>query len=576
MVSSGSFSTKGWYSSTYGDYVYLEFAWSVQSTSIANNSTTIYWELRGKRTTNHYTKAGGFKVVIDGSTEYSQSTDYRIELRNGTIVAYGTYTFTHDGAGKRTFSAYAEGGINTYAVNSTGSGSWELPTIPRQATLTSAPDFTDEQNPTITYSNPAGSAVTELKACISFDGSKDDIAYRDIPVGGSTYTFNLTDAERAVLRNATATSNSRAVIFYVRTKIGGTDFYSTITKTLSIVNANPTYSASSVTYADINATVVGITGNNQHIVQNKSNLNVTIGGAAGNKGAWITQYSVSVNGVSKTASASGSFAFGAVNASQNTNIQVVVKDSRGNTTTVSKTVTVLPYSSPVVNASLSRLNNYEDETYLTPKVSISSVNNKNSLAVWYNVKVYGGSYGNDIKIENNKTVTTTCDKNYSYVFAITVADAFESLTREFVLDKGKFPFFIDTDKNAVGINAFPDVGQALAVAGGIGNFVDGVCSNGVYIKSVRVDAVDSFAIATSFAPSFTAEGVNLRQAIFMFGWSNGVIISGVIGVNGAGGCIWSGTSGVTVTPNSNGTINVGLPYTSWDNFALISPNVFWV
>ena len=431
MASSGSFLTSGWYSSSKGDYVYIEFAWSISSTSVVNNSTTIYWELRGKRTASGFVNAGGFKVVIDGSTVYEKSTDYRIELRNGTVIASGTKTLTHNPDGKRSFSASAQGAIYTYAVNSTGSSSWELTSIPRQATLTAAPDFTDEQNPTITYSNPAGSAVTALEACISLDGSKSDIAYRAIPTGGTSYTFPLTNAERELLRNATTTSNSRTVHFYVRTNIGGTLYYYSLARTLSIVNANPTFAADKVTYADVSS-VTNITGNNQQIVQNKSSLRVTLGNATGNKGATIKEYTVTVNGVTKTVSASGNVDFGALNTNQNATITVKVKDSRGNTTTATKSVTVLPYSVPIVNATLERLNNYEDESYFTPKVDISSLNGKNTLAISFKVKQSGGTDGESQSAINNTTYTFTCDKNYAYVFSVTATDVFGSVTREFV------------------------------------------------------------------------------------------------------------------------------------------------
>lgn len=151
MASSGSLLTNGWYSSSKGDYVYLEFAWSVSGTSIENNQKTIYWELRGKRTASGYTMAGGFKVVIDGDTVYSKSTDYRIELRNGTIVASGSKTLTHKTDGTRSFSVYIEGGINTFAVNCTGSKTFDLDTIPRASTI-SCTEANIESNPTITIS----------------------------------------------------------------------------------------------------------------------------------------------------------------------------------------------------------------------------------------------------------------------------------------------------------------------------------------------------------------------------------------------------------------------------------------
>ena len=151
MASSGSLLTNGWYSSSKGDYIYLEFAWSVTNTSIENNEKTIYWELRGKRTASGYVMAGGFKVVIDGSVAYEKSTDYRIELRNGTIVASGYKTLKHNQDGTRKFSVFIQGAIYEYAVNRTGSKEFELDTIPRASTI-SCTETNIESNPTITIS----------------------------------------------------------------------------------------------------------------------------------------------------------------------------------------------------------------------------------------------------------------------------------------------------------------------------------------------------------------------------------------------------------------------------------------
>lgn len=156
MASSGILLTNGWYSSSKGDYIYLEFAWSVSGTSIENNQKTIYWELRGKRSASGYVNAGGFKVVIDGDTVYSKSTDYRIELRNGTVVASGSKTLTHNPDGTRSFSVYIEGGIYTYAVNCTGSKAFDLDTIPRASSI-SCSTANIESNPTITISRASSS-----------------------------------------------------------------------------------------------------------------------------------------------------------------------------------------------------------------------------------------------------------------------------------------------------------------------------------------------------------------------------------------------------------------------------------
>ena len=136
MASSGSFNTE--------DYSgrYLTFSWTEKSQSVENNTTTINWTLKGAGGDSTWYMAGAFKLVIDSKTVYSSTT--RIQLRNGTTVATGTYTFTHNGDGSRSFTASAEAGIYAYAVNCKGSGSFTLDTIPRasQPSCITWPDHT--------------------------------------------------------------------------------------------------------------------------------------------------------------------------------------------------------------------------------------------------------------------------------------------------------------------------------------------------------------------------------------------------------------------------------------------------
>ena len=201
MALSGSFNTTS-YSNRH-----LIFNWTCSGQSISNNTSTIKWTLKGAGTATGYYMAAPFKVVINGSTVYENST--RIELRNGTQVASGQLTLAHNNTGDFTLTASVTAAIYSFSNNVSGSGSWALDKIPRQATLSVAPNFNDEANPTITYINNAGNSVDGLQACISLTGATDDIAYRDISKTGTSYTFNLTDAERLLLRQATTTANSR-------------------------------------------------------------------------------------------------------------------------------------------------------------------------------------------------------------------------------------------------------------------------------------------------------------------------------------------------------------------------------
>ena len=158
MAHDGSFKSSGWYSDTHGDYVYLEFSWCITDISIDNNKSTIYWQLAATRAKDNagWVEAGGFKVVIDGSTAYSVSTNSRIKLYKGTVITSGTKTFTHNTDGTRSFSVQIQGGIYDYAVNVTGSKTFSLETIPRASTI-SCTTANIESNPTITISRASSS-----------------------------------------------------------------------------------------------------------------------------------------------------------------------------------------------------------------------------------------------------------------------------------------------------------------------------------------------------------------------------------------------------------------------------------
>lgn len=275
MASSGSFNTSNY------NGRYVKFEWSISSQSIADNKTTISWTLKGAgEASSGWYMSAPFKVIIEGETVYSSST--RIKLYNGTLVASGTKTIAHGSNGKKTFTASATAAIYSGSVNCSGSGSWDLTDIPRAATITSAPNFNDEENPTISYSNPAGNNVTTLQACIASPSGTVYAGYRDISKTGSSYTFNLTDTEREALRNA-ATGNTLEVNFVIYTKISGNDFWNSSSKTLSIINAQPTLNP---TVIDIGGTSTTLTNNPNTMIKGFNVMSYSIGAAA-YKGATI-------------------------------------------------------------------------------------------------------------------------------------------------------------------------------------------------------------------------------------------------------------------------------------------------
>ena len=427
----------------------------------------------------------GSKVVLGGKavhdTPRSSASYYDIEP-NGTLrLAEGRAPIEHNADGTKNLTVeysidMASADYSPGALSSTGN--MDLTPIPREATITAVPDFTDEQNPTITYSNLAGNSVDSLQISIArnptFAGK--DTAYRDVSKTGTSYTFVFTEAERDTLRNLLSSRPSQRIAAVIKTVIAGVEHTNMFPVTLSIVNANPVFTAEQITYKDTSV-VADITYDDQLIVQNKSSLEVTFTAAQGAKFATISKYELTINGVTKTATESGSVPFGKINSSRDVDLTLTVTDSRGNKTTVTKTIAMLSYSAPTMAVTLERLNNYEDETYLTVDASVAYINGQNTTRVEYAYKQKGDpdDYPKLDTIENRIKQTISCDKNYAYTFYVKVTDAFgEYCEDEFTLAKGKFPLFIDTEKNAVGINEFPGENEALRVKDGVARFDDGI------------------------------------------------------------------------------------------------------
>ncbi len=461
MASSGSFNTSG-----YGDR-YLKFEWSVASQSTSGNSTKINWSLKGRGGADgYYYMAGPFKVVIDGSTVYNSSD--RIALYNNTTVASGQFTMNHNSSGKKSFSASAEAAIYTFAVNCSGSGSWSLPDIARAAVINSAPNFNDTQDPTVTYTNQAGTAVSSLQIAIVNPSNESTVycAYRDISKTGTSYTFDLTAAELQAFYNATTNSKTLPVRFKIKTVISGTTLYSNADKTLTIVDCAPTFSAA---YLDTKSSTVAATGNNQLIVRNNSTLRVNVTNAASYKGATLTTAKATVQGTTTTANISNGSAtlnIGTVDTAQNFTLPVIVTDTRGYTKTVNLNVQVLDWTAPTAIITLQRHNNYYSETDLKVDADYASeiANNVLTIKARYK-KTSVSTWSSYITLQDNVTSQLTLDNTYAWDVQVVVADNFGSTTYNLVLNRGMPLAFFDDQKSSVGINGFPDYDEALEIFG---------------------------------------------------------------------------------------------------------------
>lgn len=323
----------------------------------------------------------------------------------------------------------------------------------------SSPDFTIGDNLTLDLYNPLGRSITVK--------GYEKTSKKQIFLGSTTGTKLIGFNDSGSVNNQyAAIPNSQSGQYFVVvscesasiTRDNGNTFKIRGTEKPTINNFD---------YIDGNNTVVDITCNNKHIVQNQSHLTAQFNDATANYGASrIDKYILQVNGVTKEVTSSGNHNMGTVDSANNVTLTLTAIDSRGLSASKSITVTMLEHINPKATVLLQRLNNYEDETHLTVDGSISSVNGKNTMTIQYRYKLAGGSYGEFEPINDNTEHILSLDKNNAYIFNIVVTDAFGSqYDEEYSLDKGIFPFFIDTEKNSVGVNCFPKGEKTFEVSG---------------------------------------------------------------------------------------------------------------
>lgn len=367
-----------------------------QTPDIGTNTSKINWTLTVTGGSVNYYTTGPTTVKINGVTVYyKDKTSYSTQnfpAAKGSVS--GSLTVNHDSSGAAEVSVSIKTNIYT-GVLKTSSERWTLDSIDRFAVITSASDFNDEENPTITYSNPAGNNVTSLRACISLDGTNADIAYRDIDKAGTSYTFNLTDSERDVLRTATVGSNSRNVKFHIYTLIGTNEKYESVVKTFTIKNPNPTINP---TIKDVNDTTIALTGNSMRLIRYCSNAEITIGATAVKKST-ITSKKIECGNSKLTAD-------GIIKGVTTNEFVITVTDSRGNITSktykssdASPIYSFVNYIKPTCVIS----NNMPDAYGNMKIVATGNYFNgsfgkeHNALNVYYRYKVHGDEWTEDDK-----------------------------------------------------------------------------------------------------------------------------------------------------------------------------------
>ena len=329
-----------------GNHFKLQLEYTYTQNTATNKTTITY--------SNYFVSMDGYS----GSGAANSVTGYINSSKIGTTNSIGVnqkkllgtkvveVTHNNDGTFPNTnYSASIQTGWSLGEANVSGTlTSSQIPKINRYPILLTAPNFNDEENPTITYSTDVGFEDARTLAYIGRLDWTGIISSREINISSGSYTFELTNEERTLLRNETPNSNTLDVLFLIVTQAGGNNYWSTMRRTLTIVNGNPTISNASAT--EQNAKVVSLLGGTQtnYVIENTSELLFSISASA-TKGASIT--SVLVNGQPATLQNS-TYQITLSNVQTGT-FSIIATDSRGNLGGYTISKTLLNYSSTNIN-----------------------------------------------------------------------------------------------------------------------------------------------------------------------------------------------------------------------------------
>lgn len=377
-MASGSFSSNS------GTALNLLVEWNSQSNNdnYSNANVNVYLLYNALSCGARYDQ-----VVLINEKEFKYNTSKITETdgynQHKKLLASFSDVVYHDNDGNKKIIISASWKFNgKYSEKTIGtlnaSEEITLDKIPRTSKINEFKDFNIGDNFYIDITKYSDNFIDTLNIKI------DNNIIKTITGYNSKQVIAFSNDELSNIYKLMSTTNQKEFIAEIITK-SDEKILGTTTKSANgnIINANPIFSESNISYYDSLETTKSITNDQTKIIQNQSNLIVYLNKATAQKGASISKYYVTVNGIKIEKTQPGQFNFGKVDSSKNIDIEVCVIDSRNNKTYSTKEITMIEWSKPTAQVTLKRLNNYEDETYLTINASYSSVLNKNSINIKY-------------------------------------------------------------------------------------------------------------------------------------------------------------------------------------------------
>ncbi len=211
---------------------------------------------------------GSATAKLDGTQKnYEYTTFYNGE----TTIQEVSRTIAHNEDGSSKTKNVATSWTASFGGSGSTSADITFPAIQRYATATSGTNFTDEEDPTLTFSNVG---LYGLRAKITVGNTEiysEDLADQTV----TSYTYTLTANQRTQLRQL-CTEPSMSVALSICSVENSTVVYtSTANVIMTIVNGTPTYTHAE---EETNAKVITLLGSSSanSVVKNASLLQITI------------------------------------------------------------------------------------------------------------------------------------------------------------------------------------------------------------------------------------------------------------------------------------------------------------
>lgn len=502
-------------------HVYMALQITETATDQTANTSILNWALVGwleaAQSAYWYSQTyHAINVTINGQTVYTRAATTAQTIGIGTThaseataykIAEGSLTVAHDSDGTKTISASFSCAYRWNGGSWSGSGSLALTPVARASSV-SCDTLTMGTAGTITISK-ANSSFTHTLIFDWGDATSSGISagrgYSDTIVSktsASTVSWTPPLKYASIIPNASQGQGTlRCQTFNSSgTKIGEKSIVVTI---LVPGSTAPTLS---IAVSRVRTTNTGITGYIQDIDSAKVTLT-----AKGQYGAYITSYSSTVGGVGYSGSA---FTTNTLGTAGTITIKSTVTDSKGYSTTATKSISVTAYSKPSITAvSAYRCAGADDPTAdesgeyicVKPTGSITALSNKNtfkctvyykkSTAInWDNSTTITDS-GADYKL-NGEYCIFSAATTASWDVKVTLTDAFNSTSyvAKQVSTIGTFISILKSgpEKVAMGIGKLADMakrfylGWGLVVEAGSNRDTDGA---DIFVKNTPVTGV---------------------------------------------------------------------------------------